>query len=905
MLVVLSISVSAQVLTFEAQGNSIAMNGMNVAEAGEDDDFPSPNLMASYSLGSGKTGTTASAPSKYSSTGALMQFDFGEGTKWNYLSSIERAGTNHFEDKTPVAVSWELPLLVSQDWKPVSYNEGLSEIPEGQDVHFILNGKLKLPGKFVIYSAEGDKSMAEAEIKDANADCSSPNSRCSATLITSDLPPGYYYLTYSDQNVQISAPMALKIGDPKDKGESTIVLKDPATGKSTVLKWTPKVTTATYVKGNVNNQKITVIDWRGAYPSGISIGTSTKNVVYDLNSLGLLGLTFEVATDWKTYTALNFNNGNVLTFTKDDDSGLKIASTGDWGNSGLTATTSSDGKSFVLTGEKKAQLTTTLEEDCTPETIARLNKEKAELEKMVADLEGEERGLLDKLESVNSDLSAMNEQKTIITSSISSLSSQITDLQTKAQQLDQKKADLTKSIEKMKKRMDELTRILADAEGLGVHSGGGDPLGGMDSGGAVSYDGGNSWITFKGNAGAEKFLERMQKLKEIKKELLDLSRQFADMDKERQSIENQQKDMESKKSSLEKDLADKQKELSNLEGQIEGKEAEKQQLSDKLDELAKSAKDLNDMVKAFNDKARKCGIEAHGTFIDALAKLKKMPPGMQQKTRVIFDGQATEEEKDVLAKSGYVADSKSAEVITAADKLTSSMKEASNCKDGETMKGELNTYIYEFTLHGVDRVWIADWQGVRGLKMSEQQEAFEEISKGISVIDTGDLGLDIIDLLQDANPVGLIYSFGFQDPAVNAIMGQIKNWISQGALAGPPLWIQVGYGKLWDQDIKQTTNTVDVYKCVEGIWQYSNTEKDVKVERSACSYTDGGVHEYEVPLEELDWTPGSGGARGSWNDEDAKKWAGKNPQGWSTSFNAAIREAFDEKLKGYVIGKCE
>ena len=93
-------------VTIEVKDSSVLLNGMNIAEKAKGQSYVSSNLMVTYSMGSGKVASTASVPSKYSSTGALIQSDLGDGKNWYYLKEINKGGEDVFEGKEKVTVIW-------------------------------------------------------------------------------------------------------------------------------------------------------------------------------------------------------------------------------------------------------------------------------------------------------------------------------------------------------------------------------------------------------------------------------------------------------------------------------------------------------------------------------------------------------------------------------------------------------------------------------------------------------------------------------------------------------------------------------------------------------------------------------------------------------------------------------
>ena len=360
-------------ITIEAKDSSVLLNGMNIAEKAKGQSYVSSNLMVTYSMGVGKVASTASVPSKYSSTGALMQIDFGGGKGWYYLKEISKDGENIWEGKERATVSWEYPLIVNQEWKPAGVKDNLAEIPEGEDIHFIANGNLVLPGKFIIYSVEDDEEGAAESIADPAKDCSNPGKRCSATLKTSDLDEGYYYVVYtweSGGKTYLSNSMGVKIGDPGEKGKEEVVFNDAQTGADKKLSWTPKYAQYYGTWGDMNKEDMKVYQWSDN-PSGISIGTSTSRVEYDIDITSHVdtgegifsGLSFEVDTDWKTHTTLIFDNHETIDLKYDGGKIIiKPSETGDWGN-GLILTNESNQRITISKNETSTANETPSQQD--------------------------------------------------------------------------------------------------------------------------------------------------------------------------------------------------------------------------------------------------------------------------------------------------------------------------------------------------------------------------------------------------------------------------------------------------------------------------------------------------------------------------------------------------------------
>ncbi len=77
---------------FRVKGNKVLMDdgdAENVVVAENHGSYVGSNLMVQEALGSPGSGSTASVPSEYSSTGAAIQVDIGEGLKWYYVKGVE------------------------------------------------------------------------------------------------------------------------------------------------------------------------------------------------------------------------------------------------------------------------------------------------------------------------------------------------------------------------------------------------------------------------------------------------------------------------------------------------------------------------------------------------------------------------------------------------------------------------------------------------------------------------------------------------------------------------------------------------------------------------------------------------------------------------------------------------
>lgn len=342
----------------EVDHDQVTLDGITIGE--RHGDFVGSNMMVTPALGSFGSGSTASVPNEYSSIGAVVQLSLGSGTRWYYVKDINRnSGSSPFSGKQKVSVSWELPLLSSQDYRPVQTSSGFALVPPGQNIHAILRGDIALPGKFIVYSSLNDDTVASSEIASVEQDCSAPT-RCSADLDTSSLSAGYYYVVYtwnSGGTDYISNSFPLMVGNPgrpSSNSGATLVLEDARTGKEEILAWQPMVVQDYGAIGKTDKENINVYQWTNNNAPGISIGTSTSPVTYRLERLNL---DFQIVTDWSSHTRLVFASGKTIDLVAEDETVTLVPSTdGEWvGRTSLTV--AADGKSLIISAGGEGQTT--------------------------------------------------------------------------------------------------------------------------------------------------------------------------------------------------------------------------------------------------------------------------------------------------------------------------------------------------------------------------------------------------------------------------------------------------------------------------------------------------------------------------------------------------------------------
>lgn len=535
--------------------------------------------------------------------------------------------------------------------------------------------------------------------------------------------------------------------------------------------------------------------------------------------------------DWNVVRAVAYSNGSTLDLNEVDE-------------------TIAEGQS-LLEGD----------DPCPPEYVEKLKAQKAALEAEAASLEKEQAEIKEEQKMCNDKKNSIQDKINDANSKIDSTNKEI-DENKKAQDENQK------DIENLEKDIDDLQKILTGGDKVSQKSGGGDPLSGISSGAAVSFDGGTTWIVAEGEEGASQLSEALENNPGI---VEDLNQKKNDLKDAREKAD----DLKNKNEQLNKDKEKAEKDKEAAENELEAKEKELKQKQEDFDAIGDKIDELNAKIAAFNDIAKECNVKAEAAaraaserLNEAKDKLDNMPPDLKEEAEDEFENTATEEEQNADTDAGYaggVADS-------AAEKLEEAMRNASGCPEGDKRCGEsYSTTVYvESGAEG----WFQTLLFLRGGGL-DADEKYRDMVQGIqdSFSDVDNIskigeGLQItIDVMHGASALkaiglslpGFVYGL-WQDIATQAILNEIsriRNTIPNPAIDGD---IHV-YG-MWD---KFKTNTyTKVYVCKDGIYQYDGDQ--LSSTKTSCELTDA-YQRINIPDSNLpDYTEQEDG---NWSNPDS------------------------------------
>lgn len=311
-------------VSFNVDGDYVKMNN-EVVIAQKHGSFVGLNMMVTE--GTGGIGSTASEKNQYSSTGAAVQFDLGDGQKWYYVSDVSAPSKNPLEGKTlDPSIGADIPLLPDSDWKPVSVKDGIGEIAPSdatsvEGIFWSDSTDIK-DGKIELWTVEGNEfKMAESfGITDVTEQCSdhplreeqisgAHKYRCSGPLDLSGLEEGSNsFIFFRTSEGKVSNALPVRIG-PKKSGKGVIEFTEAKTGSKTTLPWSVNALLPYGVIGKSDNN-IHAYDFSSLI-DGISLTPTNKNKVNYVTSLG----TFTGETDWSTYSGISFGGSGKIDFS--------------------------------------------------------------------------------------------------------------------------------------------------------------------------------------------------------------------------------------------------------------------------------------------------------------------------------------------------------------------------------------------------------------------------------------------------------------------------------------------------------------------------------------------------------------------------------------------------------------
>ena len=527
---------------------------------------------------------------------------------------------------------------------------------------------------------------------------------------------------------------------------------------------------------------------------------------------------------------------------------------------------------------------------CTQEQLATMQAMKQRLESQVASLE----------QQMQSDKEALDKAKKEIEVIATDLKDMKKDLKDTKDDCEIKKGELDDittrlgeieaEMKEKETRVRELQQVLTNNDNVTEHVGD-NPLGELDSWAAVTFDGGKTWIVMNGNAWVDAFLDSSSELSDIANELRDL-------DKQLRKLREEKSDKEQEKVDKEQEIKDCEQEISELEADIVTKETDQNntqltadQLRNNLNELKTAAEQLNTIIDQFNSLARRCGIEARKVLNDVLDLLRRMPPDVREAAEQDFEQTATPEEKEVRERPRETMDTGWQGLVEAAERLNWSMARVSSCPPPqERTYGPYLDDTRTYTVRWVESVWVSNSQGSRGLTEQSQREILEQLSRGIKLIDNLSTLMSAVDFAASKNPLWLIYSMGFQSNAVDAILDKLTEWQREWKFKGLPEWIEFSYWRLREIPVTVTEMHTDVYECEDGIWQFKEKTYTTRVDRAACTYSDGGTRRFTPRTADLD-------LRG------CDMWS--CPNAWASAYRIGMRTIMRQELRNRLLGACE
>jgi len=482
---------------------------------------------------------------------------------------------------------------------------------------------------------------------------------------------------------------------------------------------------------------------------------------------------------------------------------------------------------------------------CTEEEIAALNAQKALLEQEAASLTSKQGELKDEIKECNDKTSDMQTQQNEAKTKAEDAGKKAEDAQNEMDKADQE-------IEDLEKEISDLQEVLAGGDNVETKSSN-TPLDGINSGAAITFDGGITWVVATGESGAEQLADNLANNPGI---VQDLQNKKSALNDKRTDKQKAQQDKEK----AEQEKADAEQEASDLGEQIEAKKADKAKKEKDLDDIGKRIDALNAKIAEFNAIAQKCDIAAAGAkraaserLNEAKKKLDKMPSEDKEEAEKIFDENATDGEKNADVDAGFAGGT----ADDAAEKLEEAMRAASGCTDGDKKCGETYATGKRHIGSGSEG-WFQTLLYLRGggidgdakynKMVNDIQDAFGNVDSidqiGLAIGTTAEVlsGGSILGIGM-AIP-GLVYGAwsGIATEAALNRIAEIRNIVPNPTIDGDLFF----YGG-WDKYSQDTR--IEKYICEDGIWQANGSSLvETKI---TCEYRDPAIEIIEIPEENL------------------------------------------------------
>ena len=469
------------------------------------------------------------------------------------------------------------------------------------------------------------------------------------------------------------------------------------------------------------------------------------------------------------------------------------------------------------------------------------------------------------------------------------------DLQDDIDDLQDEIDDLEGDIDEKTDRVQELQTVLAagsDSVSVVNTSDGSDPLDGVPSGAAVSFDGGQTHVVAVGEAGVQDLIDAIREFNSIFKEIRGLEKDIRQLKKDKEAKEKEKDKKEKEKERCDKEKQDIEDKIAEKETKITEKEGDKQTAAATVDGLRGDLDALNEKIKKFNELAAECKQAGLDLLKEVKDKYDNAPQDVKDAADETFGGRADQDEQDAWDEPGDDTSGDAGGVAGgAAQKMEDALAAASSCPPPqEKTYGPFIDQVTTYTLRGVEEIKVVDSKGTRWLTAARQKKIFEELSSFIDQTSDADTALSVVDFFTSGNPINLIYGLGFQNQAIDAILEKLKEWSENGKMNGLPEWIKYMYGRLWEIEVTATFKHTDVYECVDGIFQFKESIPTVDITKGECVYSAWDMRTYTPTPTELDLSGCT---------------LGGCPNAWGDAFEKGLAKLKANQLNRRVVAECE
>ncbi|MFA4887802.1 MAG: hypothetical protein WC595_06335 [Candidatus Nanoarchaeia archaeon] len=142
-----------------------------------------------------KTGGKRTLAPKEGTTGKIKTDDFDIFEDIELELTFEDFPEKEETESTGIRAEWQLPIIESTVRRQAELKEGEANIDYREDATFTINGNIKLPGSFRVYSKSEDELVTSKRIETIETNCTT-TTNCSGKLDLSQLPQAHYYIRY-------------------------------------------------------------------------------------------------------------------------------------------------------------------------------------------------------------------------------------------------------------------------------------------------------------------------------------------------------------------------------------------------------------------------------------------------------------------------------------------------------------------------------------------------------------------------------------------------------------------------------------------------------------------------------------------------------------------------------------